>query len=118
VELDFLNPKTHPVLPVYWQPDNIYIPSATSTLTFFTDNAQYLLNELKKIDFKKMFDNMGQLINNANQVLYRTNNLFGRASPQAINIVDNLNALTEQAKVFPSHMLFGKPPPKLNPGKL
>jgi len=124
-ELDFLDPKTHKVLPIYWQPKNLYIPSTTSTLTYFTDNAQYLLNELKTIDFKKLFDSMQQLVDGSSQVLYQTNRLLGQTSEQTIDIVDNmrgvtenLNALTEQAKVFPSHMFFGKPPPKLDPGKL
>ena len=34
VELNFMEPDTHPVLPIYWQPENIYVPSTTSTLAF------------------------------------------------------------------------------------
>jgi ABC-type transporter Mla subunit MlaD len=118
IELDFLDPKTHPILPIYWQPENIYIPSTTSTLAFFTDNAQYLLNELKQIDFKKLFASMQQLVDESSKLAYRSNKLLAETQPQTINVVDNLNALSEQAKAFPSHIIFGKAPPKLKPGKL
>lgn len=111
IELDYLDPKTHPELPIYWQPENIYIPSTTSTLAFFSDNAQYLLNELKKIDFKQLFDNMEQMV-------YRTNRLLGQTSQQTIDIFNNVKSLTEQAKDFPSHIFFSKPPPKLDPRNL
>ncbi len=125
IELDFLNPKTHPKLSIYWTPENLYIPSTTSTLTYFTDNVQYLLGELKKIDVKKMANNVQTLLNNTNKLILRADRIVSQTSEQTINTVNNmqsvsgnLNAITEQAKAFPSHMLFGKPPPPLKPGKL
>jgi len=125
VELDFVDPKTHPELPIYWQPEYLYIPSTTSILTYFTDNAQYILRELRKVDFKKLFDSIQNLTDSTNELMFKANSILTETQQPAVNVMNNaqnitqnLNALSEQANAFPSHMFFGKPPPKLDLGKL
>jgi ABC-type transporter Mla subunit MlaD len=124
VELDYVDPKTQQ-LSVHWQPQNFYIPSTTSALTYFTDNLQYLLGELREVDFRKLFNNMQNAITSINNVSYKTSKLLAENNQQIINVINNLrdisqnlNALSEQARAFPSQTLFGKPPPPLNLGKL
>ena len=125
VEMAFLDPKANPVITLHWQPENIYIPSAPSTLAYFSDNVQLLLEKLKKINLQKFFADTQRMINSTNQVMYRTDRLLSHTNSQIIDIVNNLNstsenfsALSEQAKAFPSNMFFGKPPPALKPGEL
>jgi paraquat-inducible protein B len=125
VELDFVDPKTHPELSIYWEPKYLYIPSTTSILTYFTDNAQYILRELRKVDFQKLFNSIQNLTDSTNELMFKADRLLTATQQPAINVMNNaqsisqnLNALSEQANAFPSHMFFGKPPPKLDLGKL
>jgi paraquat-inducible protein B len=125
IELDYLDPKTNIPLPIYWQPENIYIPSATSTLTYFSDNVQQLFEKLKKVNIKQFFADTQSTINNTNKVMLDVDNLLKSTNTQIIDIADNidtvtenLNALIEQTKDFPSNTLFGKPPPPIDQSKL
>jgi len=125
VELDYVDPKTHPLLPIDWQPVYFYIPSTTSALAYFAENLQYLLGELREVDFRKLFSDMQHAIISINNVSYKTSKLLTESNQQIVNVINNLRdisqnltALSEQAKAFPSQTLFGKPPPPLNLGKL
>jgi paraquat-inducible protein B len=125
LNLDFLAPDTNPLLPISWQPNNYYIPSATSTLAYFTDNAQYLVNELRQVDIKKFFADAGNLINSTNDTMQRIDRMLAQTNQQFIGSINNLNSimrnmnvLTEQMKVYPASVFFGSPPPKLEPKKL
>lgn len=125
LELDFFNPKDNPVLPINWKPSSFYIPSITSTLAYFTDNAQYLFNELRQIDIKKMAADIDNMILATESVMQRTDRLLGQTNQQLINttndlnsIMNNVNSLSEQMKTHPSSVFFGNAPPKLDPKKL
>lgn len=125
LELNFLNSETNPLLPINWQPKNYYIPSATSTLAYFTDNAQYLVNELRQIDFKKFFTDINNLANSTDNTMQRVDRMLAQTNQQFIatinnlnNITSNLNILSERMKAYPASVFFGSPPPKLEPDKL
>ena len=75
--------------------------------------------------FKKMFDNVDTLTVNANQTAGKINNMLMQTNQQFIDTMNNLHStsknldvLIENAKNFPSYILFGKAPPKLEPSKL
>ena len=125
LELDFMNPKKNVPMKIYWTPKHYYIPSTPSTMTFFKDQIRKILSQLKQVDFKKLFNSMQALSSSASDVAGKLDNVITRTSNQIVDTVDNLhnfsenlNALTEQTKNFPSYTLFGKPPPKLDLGKL
>ena len=125
LELDFMKVKAHPGLTISWKPDNYYVPSTTSTLTYFSDNVQYLLEELKQVNLKKFFANMQKFVEAAQATAEKTSSILANTAPQITNSVNNLRTvtnnlagLTTQARGFPSSVLFGKNPPKLDPGKL
>lgn len=125
LELDFFDPNANPVLPISWQPMSFYIPSATSTLAYFTDNAQYLFNELRQIDIKKFFADIDNMVITTESLMQRVDRLVGQTNQQIINsasdlnsITNNINALSEQMKNNPSSVFFGSAPPKLDPKKL
>jgi paraquat-inducible protein B len=124
LDLDFLDSKTHPTLPIAWQPVDLYIPSTTSTLANFTNTLQNMLEELRKVDFVKVFNNMNNLINTSNNVAYNTDRFMTHANGQVIDIINNVHAITEnlntfsdQARSNPSFIFFGSSPPPFVPGQ-
>lgn len=125
LELDFMDPSKNIPMHIYWTPKHYYIPSTPSALTVFRDQLMLLMHQFKKVDFTKLFHSMQTLSDSANNVASKVDNLLTRTNNQLVDTIDNLhnvseslNALTEQTKDFPSYTLFGKPPPKLNLGKL
>ncbi len=50
LELNYLDPERNPPLAVAWQPHYPYLPSATSTITQFSDAASRILANLERID--------------------------------------------------------------------
>ncbi len=69
IELNFMNPKQNPPLPIYWRPKHYYIPSTVSVLTRFTDNAQTLLQNLQAVNFQKFFTEADALIATTKQTM-------------------------------------------------
>ena len=125
IEIDFLNPKNNKTLAIDWKPQHYYIPSATSTLTQFSDNVQYILDELRNVKFAKLFNNIQQLAHSSDNVMKHADKILGENSEKITETMsnmekasENLKALTGHAKTFPSHTLYGKPPPRLNPRHL
>lgn len=125
LELDFLDPKTNPTMPINWVPKHYYIPSAISTLTRVSDNVSYLLGELRQVHIKDLFGNVNSLSSNTNKLIVRTDRLLNQTNQQIKNtitniqeITNNLKSLSAQAKDYPSQLFFGQPPPKLDPSQL
>ena len=56
LELDFLDPATHPALPIEWTPRNVYIPSAPSIAVQFLEYAESLLRRLDLLDIEGIVD--------------------------------------------------------------
>lgn len=124
LELDFLDPTTHPLLPIYWQPKNYYIPSTTSTLAYFSENVQYLLTQLREINFKKLLKDIQRLVDQGSRIASKSNALLTNINRQLIDTVDNirnisgnLSSLAEQARAYPPSMFFSEKPKKLEFGK-
>ncbi|CAL7962829.1 MlaD domain-containing protein [Gammaproteobacteria bacterium] len=124
LELNYVNPIP-PLHPITWHTRDFYMPSVTSTLTRLSENAQYIMNELKDINFKKLFQDINLLTVSLTQVASKTDNSLSRINnPLAITmqnfkiVSNNLRMLSEQLKLNPSSMVFGSPPPPLDPSKL
>ena len=66
LEMDYIDPVP-PMLPVPWTPDNIYIPSAQSTVMAFVNAAQEILNRLQKLDVEGTVANVNKLLETTNQ---------------------------------------------------
>jgi ABC-type transporter Mla subunit MlaD len=59
LELDFLDPKANPPLPIKWDPNNYYIPSMRNTIQVITES----LNDISKAfqsDFIPLIENLNQ----------------------------------------------------------
>lgn len=60
MELDFL--KKAPMLPIAWEPANLYIPSARSTVLGFVDAAESILSRLAALDLESVVKNLDRLV--------------------------------------------------------
>ena len=62
LEIDYVDPKTNPELPISWEPDNLYIPSAQSTVTQFIGTASDILARFQRLDLEGMLTNLNRLL--------------------------------------------------------
>jgi paraquat-inducible protein B len=67
LEIDYVDPASNPVLPIDWQPENIYIPSARSTVTTFVDAATEIVDRLHNLDIEGTVANLNRLLVTTNQ---------------------------------------------------
>ncbi|OGT06196.1 MAG: hypothetical protein A2103_01820 [Gammaproteobacteria bacterium GWF2_41_13] len=125
LELNFINPQESKAVQINWQPNHYYIPATTSTLGRFADNAQYILDELKQVDVKKLFATLQNVLESTNHFVRQTDDLFNRSGQPIQTTLDNLReisenlkAISDQAKIYPPSVLFGRPPAALNPRNL
>jgi len=125
IELNYIDPKNSPIPKLYWEPKNFYMPSSPGILTQISDSAQSLLNQLKDVDFKKLFENISSVMVSLDQVTKKTNQVLDKnKKPLEVmmqnfqDVSDNLRTLSEQIKLYPSQLLFGGSPPPLDPSKL
>ena len=67
LEIDYVDPKTNPVLEIPWEPVNLYIPSARSTVTQFVAAASDIVEHLRNIDLDATIANLNKLLVNTNK---------------------------------------------------
>lgn len=120
IDLDFQQ-SASTALPVLWKPRYVYIPSTPSALTFFSDNAVYLLDQLRKMDLPKIFASLQVLIQSTNQTMKNANNFLASSNKQIAEsltnlkiISQNVQQISEKAKENPASLLFSQPPPPLD----
>lgn len=125
LELDYVDPQSSPPNVITWYSHDFYIPAVTSTLARLSENIQYIVHELKDVDFKKLFEHIDLLTVSLTNTASKTENSLSQinnpltVTMQNLKVVsNNLRMLSEQLKLNPSIMVFGKPPPPLDPSKL
>ena len=125
IELNYVDPQSNPPLPITWRPRYFYIPSSPGMLTKLGDNAQYILNEIKNMDLKKLYENINTLTNSLDHVAQKTDQLITKTDgpiektlKNFQEVSQNLRILSEQIKLYPSQILFSGAPPPIDPGKL
>jgi ABC-type transporter Mla subunit MlaD len=125
LELNYEEGKASAPRQLFWEPENFYVPSSTSTLTQLTDNIQVILEDLRQVDFKKIFATVENLSLSVNHVtekfdsqITRLDEPLNKTMTNFKSLSDNLRTLTEQIKLYPSQIIFGGAPPPLNPEKL
>lgn len=126
LEFDYAeDPKANPTMVITWQPKDFYVPAEMSTLTRLSENAQYIMNELKDVDFKKLFKDVNSLTVTLTRAATEAENSLSQINNPMVTTVqnlkiisNNLRTLSEQLKLNPSSMVFGKSPPPLDPSKL
>jgi paraquat-inducible protein B len=91
LEIDYVDPKTNPELPVPWEPDNLYIPSAQSTVTQFVSAASDIVARIQHLDLEGTLTNL-------NHLLITTNNRIdaidtAKLSQGASRVIDKVDKL-------------------------
>ncbi|MEP7328287.1 MAG: MlaD family protein [Betaproteobacteria bacterium] len=66
LEMDYVDPPPA-VLPISWTPNNVYIPSAPSTVMAFVNAAQEILSRLQNLDIEGTVANVNKLLSTVNQ---------------------------------------------------
>ncbi len=139
LELDFLDPKLNPEPEMPWQPTNLYIPSAQSTLYQMMEATERILRDIEAADIDAIALNIKNLLTTADQLFSDASDAMANVEPMLIRMrkliqrLDNLAAgqqkdiedmihhlkiatqnvaeLSENAKDYPSQVIFGNPPP-------
>jgi len=66
IEMDYVEPAP-PVLPINWVPENVYIPSAPSTVTAIVNAAQDIMEKLHRLDFEATVARIDKLLDTTNE---------------------------------------------------
>jgi ABC-type transporter Mla subunit MlaD len=67
LEIDYVDPKTNPELPISWEPANLYIPSTQSTFTQFLSAAGDIVEKLQKLDIEATLKRLDTLLDTTNR---------------------------------------------------
>ncbi len=94
LEIDYVDPPP-PNLPIDWTPDNIYIPSAPSTVSTFVHAAIDILEKLQGLDIETTLANVNKLLVTTNaridaidtkSISQRTDRVLGKVETTLDNI--------------------------------
>ena len=66
LEMDYVEPAPA-VLPINWVPENVYIPSAPSTVTAIVNAAQDIMEKLHRLDFEATVARIDKLLDTTNE---------------------------------------------------
>jgi len=69
VQANFLDPEKYPPMKVAWQPDEIYVPSAPSTIAQISTAAERLMTRIDKLDVEGLLTNLNTLLVNGNHAI-------------------------------------------------
>lgn len=69
LEADYLPPEQAPVLPIDWQPEYPYVPSAPSTITRYTEAIDKILKNLDDLDIERISGGIEQAITALNRAM-------------------------------------------------
>jgi ABC-type transporter Mla subunit MlaD len=69
LEIDYVDPKTNPLLDISWTPESFYIPSTTSTYNQIVSGAQNLFAKLAETDIEGVMTSIQVLVRSANDKL-------------------------------------------------
>ena len=69
LELDYVDPRRNPPLPIDWQPDDVYIPSAPSAIGQIMSGAESLMRKLEQANLDEVMVNLNGLMLTLNSTL-------------------------------------------------
>jgi paraquat-inducible protein B len=91
LEIDYVDPKTNPELPVPWEPDNLYIPSAQSTVTQFVAAATDIVARIQHLDLEGTLTNLNRLLVTTNNRIEAIDS--AKISQGTTRVLDKLDKL-------------------------
>jgi paraquat-inducible protein B len=124
LDASYMSAEGNPALPIDWTPASVYVPSALSVLTKFTDSIQKVLQGLQDVNFKQFFGNVQTLADTTDKAMQRVNTLLAETqgnltalSRNSAVASNNILGMTQRIKSNPSALIFGQPKP-INPKEL
>jgi ABC-type transporter Mla subunit MlaD len=96
MELVFLDPNAYPPEPLPWQPDDLYMPSAPSTMTEIVSSVEEIVGELKRADLKQTAADAQKLINDVDKVVNEVQ--MPQIRDRVIAAIDELRASNKRLK--------------------
>ncbi len=72
IEADFLDAERFPEPPISWQPREVYVPSAPSTISQITSAAERLMTRIDALDVEGLLTNLDELLVNVNSAVETT----------------------------------------------
>jgi ABC-type transporter Mla subunit MlaD len=94
LEIDYVDPKANPELPISWEPANIYIPSTQSTFGQLLSNVGDILDKLEKIDINATLQKLNTLLENTNSKVLAIDT--GKISDSTARVLGKLDAKLDQ----------------------
>jgi len=94
LEIDYVDPKTNPILPISWEPDNLYIPGAQSTVTQFVQAASDIVERLRNVDIDTTLANLNRLLVNTNRRVEAIDT--AQLSQRSANVLSKLETKLDQ----------------------
>jgi ABC-type transporter Mla subunit MlaD len=73
IEADYLDPAKYPPMQISFEPDHLYVPSATSTISQLSSAAERLMGRIDKLDVESLLTHFDALLVNVNQAVEKTN---------------------------------------------
>jgi ABC-type transporter Mla subunit MlaD len=67
LEIDYVDAKQNPELPISWEPDHVYIPSTHSTFTQFFTALGEVVEKLSHIDFDGVVTRLNRVLDTTNE---------------------------------------------------
>lgn len=112
LEVDYLDPEKNPPMEIHWQPKNIYVPSAPSTISRFTASVDRFFDKIDKADVSHILSNVDLLISNLNAKVEEIR--IAELSKEAIFLLAELRKTNGEIKSFVSQNEFQNTPKKLD----
>jgi len=97
LEIDYVDPKANPELPISWEPANLYIPSAQSTFTQFIAAAGDIAEKLQKLDIDATLQRLNRVLDNANRKIESVD--AARISDSTSRVLTKLDTKLDQLHV-------------------
>jgi phospholipid/cholesterol/gamma-HCH transport system substrate-binding protein/paraquat-inducible protein B len=121
LELDLYNPKKNPPLPIEWQPTHLYVPSVLSTFSEITTNLNKFIAGISNTNIQQLMSSINKTATNTSKTMQRVNTILADQQQNIEVSIENMRAITDNlrvvsnnAKNYPSSLLFGGKPPRLD----
>lgn len=94
LELDFMDPNEYPPIPIDWEPENLYVPSAPGAVTQFIQYADNLARRLDRLDVESIVDNANRLLVSLDSTVSAVD--ASRINAQMIDLLDGFSTSLER----------------------
>jgi len=97
LNMDYLKSDRFPVLPIAWDPDSYYIPSAPSELTNFLDSINEILRQVENLHLEGIGNSAVKLMDNMNQAVMSAN--IGKLSADMQTLIQHIDSEVTSLKL-------------------